>query len=136
MDYNYIQHTINGMPVDVFISPFNQTIWLSLEDMSCLFAEDDDDIEAYIEKLFDRGVVNKDKDYDSEKELYSLGVVVFVGTFFRSINLKPFVDWSMKLIKAYQNIKNIDESKFATLVNNVIDADSRVNNLVKEKKSV
>lgn len=136
MDYNYIQHTINGMPVDVFMSPLNQTIWLSLEDMSCLFAEDDDDIEAYIEKLFDRGVVNKDKEYDSEKELYSLGVVVFVGTFFKSTNLKPFVDWSMKLIKAYQNIKNIDESKFAALVNNVIDADSRVNNLVKEKKSV
>lgn len=133
MKYDYIQHTINGVPLDVYVSSDYQSVWLSPIDMSCLFAVDLEDIEEYIDKMFEMGIASKEKEYDEEEGLYSFNVVVLVGANFKSNNLKPFIDWVMKLLKANKTLKNFGNDKLAYLINSVINLDNRLNDLCEKE---
>ena len=133
MKYDYIQHTINGVPLDVFVTSDYHSVWLSPNEMSCLFGEDVDDIEEYIAKVFEMGIADKTKEHDEKTGLYSFNIIVLVGSNFKSVNLKPFIDWVMKLLKANKAVKNIDNDKLAYLIDNVINIERRVDNLCGEE---
>ena len=132
MEYDYIQHTINGVPLDVYVDSNYKSVWLSPGEMSCLFAVDVNDIKGYIDEMLRIGLINKGKDYDEEKDLCSIDTIAFVGMKYKSSNLKPFVDWAMKFIMASNASKNLNSNTFTYLVECVISIDHRINNLCKE----
>ena len=62
--YEVIKFKDNEFEMDVNVSPNEETVWLTLNDICLLFDRDRSVIGKYIRKIYEAGELDKRADYD------------------------------------------------------------------------
>ncbi len=106
-----IYQTEDGL-TKIDVSMQNETVWLSLEQMSDLFQRDKSTISRHIKNIFDEGELNRNsvvanfattaadgKTY--QVDYYNLDVIISVGYRVKSQRGVQFRIWAAGVLKAY-----------------------------------
>ncbi len=111
MDYELIKFENGGIELEVNVSPEEETVWLSKEQMSQLFGRDRSVISRHIKSLFDEGELDENSscaknahqvnDQTHYTFLYNLDVVISVGYRVKSKNGVLFRKWANSVLKEY-----------------------------------
>lgn len=101
----------NSVHLDVKLE--NETVWLSMEQMSLLFGRDRTVIGRHIRNIYSEGELTKDitcakfahmgvdNDQVYESQLYNLDVIISVGYRVKSVQGTRFRQWANKVLKDY-----------------------------------
>ena len=106
-----IYQTEDGL-TKIDVSMQNETVWLSLDQMSELFQRDKSTISRHIKNLFSEGELDRDSVVanfattasDGKKynvDYYNLDVIISVGYRVKSIRGTQFRIWASSVIKEY-----------------------------------
>lgn len=109
MEYEIIKFTNNNLELEVNVSPEQETVWLSKEQMSILFGRDRSVISKHIKNIFlEKEVEEKSNVHflhipnsDKPVPFYSLDVVISVGYRVKSQNGVIFRKWANSVLKEY-----------------------------------
>lgn len=136
--YEVVKFEQDNLILDVNVSPNEDTVWLSKEDMSILFDRDRSVISRHIKKIFEeKELIEKSNVHflhiahsDKPVPFYSLDVVISVGYRVRSRNGVIFRRWANSVLKEYL-LKGYALNKERTLItdDNYIELVHRVNNI-------
>ena len=138
MKYELVKFVNNNLELEINVSPEEETVWLSKENMSILFNRDRSVISRYIKNIFECDelkeksnvhflhIANSDKPFP----FYSLDVVISVGYKVKSPNGVVFRKWANTVLKKYL-IKGYVINDKRTLVTNenYVNLINRVNNI-------
>lgn len=140
--YEVVKFEQDNLVLDVNISPNEDTVWLSKEDMSILFDRDRSVISRHIKKIFEeKELVEKSNVHflhiahsDKPVPFYSLDVVISVGYRVKSRNGVIFRRWANSVLKEYllkgyalnQDRTLITNDNYIELVHRVNAIDSRL----------
>ena len=116
MEYEVIKFENNNVELEVNVSPEEETVWLSKEQMATLFDRDRSVISKHIKNIFSEKEVDEESNVhflhipfsDKPVPFYSLDVVISVGHRVKSNNgllLKTFID--EYLAKNNNSVSNI-----------------------------
>ncbi len=107
--YEWIRFEQNGSTLDVNVSPDEDTVWLSKEQLALLFGRDRSVSSRHIKHVFEEQeldeksnvhflhIANSDKPGPS----YSLDVIISVGYRVKSKNGVLFRKWASNVLKEY-----------------------------------
>lgn len=136
--YEIVKFKQDNLILDVNVSPNEDTVWLSKEDMSILFDRDRSVISRHIKKIFEeKELIEKSNVHflhiahsDKPVPFYSLDVVISVGYRVKSRNGVIFRRWANSVLKEYL-LKGYALNKDRTLVtdDNYIELVHRVNSI-------
>lgn len=136
--YEVVKFEQDNLILDVNVSPNEDTVWLSKEDMSILFDRDRSVISRHIKKIFEeKELIEKSNVHflhiahsDKPVPFYSLDVVISVGYRVKSRNGVIFRRWANSVLKEYL-LKGYALNKDRTLVtdDNYIELVHRVNSI-------
>ena len=149
MEYEIIKFTNNDLKIDVNVSPSENTVWLSKEQMSILFQRNRSVISRHIKNIYDEGELEKKstcaknahipqtRNRSYESELYNLDVVISVGYRVKSQNGVVFRKWATSVLRDYlmkgylidDGRTTITVDNYLNLVNKVDTLDSRLTKL-------
>lgn len=134
------------MQLDVTVSPDNETVWLSANQMALLFDRDEKTIRKHINNTFKNQEVEKENNTQKMRVVgvkqpvpfYSLDIIISVGYRVKSKNGIIFRKWATSILKDYMikgcavNLKRLD------VLNKTITIQSRmlVSTLGIEEKEV
>ena len=142
-NYELVKFQNQSLELDVEVSPNEETVWLSKEQMALLFDRDRSVISRHINNIFKEGELDENTSVhflhisSTEKnpshrppEFYNLDVVISVGYRVKSKNGVIFRKWATKVLKEYL-LKGYVLSENRTLVTNenYINLINEVNNL-------
>ena len=151
--YEIVKFQQNDLILDVSVSPVEETVWLSKEDMSQLFNRDRSVISRHIKNIYKEGELDekstcaknahmvKSRERLYETNLYNLDVIISVGYRVKSNNGIIFRKWATSVLKEYllkgyvinENRATITEENYLNLVNKVENVDSRLSKLEKDQ---
>lgn len=136
--YEVVKFEQDNLILDVNVSPNEDTVWLSKEDMSILFDRDRSVISRHIKKIFEeKELIEKSNVHflhiahsDKPVPFYSLDVVISVGYRVKSRNGVIFRRWANSVLKEYL-LKGYALNQDRTLItnDNYIELVHRVNNI-------
>ena len=136
--YEIVKFEQDNLILDVNVSPNEDTVWLSKEDMSILFDRDRSVISRHIKKIFEeKELIEKSNVHflhiarsDKPVPFYSLDVVISVGYRVKSHNGIIFRRWANSVLKEYL-LKGYALNKDRTLItdDNYIELVHRVNSI-------
>lgn len=136
--YEVVKFEQDNLILDVNVSPNEDTVWLSKEDMSILFDRDRSVISRHIKKIFEeQELIEKSNVHflhiansDKPVPFYSLDVVISVGYRVKSRNGVIFRRWANSVLKEYL-LKGYVLNKDRTLItdDNYIELVHRVNKI-------
>ena len=136
--YEVVKFEQDNLILDVNVSPNEDTVWLSKEDMSILFDRDRSVISRHIKKVFEeKELIEKSNVHflhiahsDKPVPFYSLDVVISVGYRVKSRNGVIFRRWANSVLKEYL-LKGYVLNQDRTLItnDNYIELVHRVNNI-------
>ena len=142
-NYELVKFVDGGFELEVSVSPKEETVWLTQEQMSILFEVDRTRITRHISNIFDEGELdyssNVRKTHFTSKykpvSYYSLNVIISVGYRVKSKRGVQFRFWANKVLKEYLlNGYVINESRtlvtnenYVRLINKVESMDERIN---------
>ena len=136
--YEVVKFEQDNLILDVNVSPNEDTVWLSKEDMSILFDRDRSVISRHIKKIFEeKELIEKSNVHflhiahsDKPVPFYSLDVVISVGYRVKSRNGVVFRRWANSVLKEYL-LKGYVLNQDRTLItnDNYIELVHRVNNI-------
>ncbi|MCQ2211750.1 MAG: virulence RhuM family protein [Paludibacteraceae bacterium] len=155
-NYQIVKFKENNIEMDVNVSPNEDTVWLSKDDMSILFQRDRSVITRHIANIYKEGEVEKTTSCAKNAheingqihytEYYNLDVIISVGYRVKSKNGVIFRRWANTILKEYLlkgyviNEKRtlITNENYINLINKVESIDKRLTllettNLEKEK---
>ncbi|MBR2505809.1 MAG: virulence RhuM family protein [Bacilli bacterium] len=143
--YEIVKFEQDNLILDVNVSPNEDTVWLSKEDMSILFDRDRSVISRHIKKIFEeKELIEKSNVHflhiahsDKPVPFYSLDVVISVGYRVKSHNGIIFRRWANSVLKEYllkgyvlnQDRTLITNDNYIELVHRVNSIDNRVSKL-------
>ncbi len=142
--YEIIKYSDNCFELNVNVSPTEQTIWLTQDQIALLFKKSRSTITEHINNIFDEGeleqmtsVGNSDKTNHRPTKLYNLDVILAVGYRVKSKRAIEFRKWATNVLKQYL-IKGYAVSTSRTLVTNenYINLVHEVNNLKNDVKEI
>lgn len=110
------------MQLDVTVSPDNETVWLSANQMALLFDRDEKTIRKHINNTFKNQEVEKENNTQKMRVVgvkqpvpfYSLDIIISVGYRVKSKNGIIFRKWATSILKDYMikgcavNLKRLD----------------------------
>ena len=147
--YEIVKFQQDDLTLDVSVSPLEETVWLSKEDMSQLFNRDRSVISRHIKNIFQSNELDEKSNVhflhipnsDKPVPFYSLDVVISVGYKVKSNNGIIFRKWATSVLKEYllkgyvinENRATITEENYLNLVNKVENVDSRLSQLEKDQ---
>lgn len=153
--YEVVKFEQDNLILDVNVSPNEDTVWLSKEDMSILFDRDRSVISRHIKKIFEEKELEEKSNVhflhiahsDKPVPFYSLDVVISVGYRVKSHNGIIFRRWANSVLRDYllkgyainNNRTLITDDNYIELVHRVNNIDNRLskiefdNNLDNEK---
>ncbi len=151
--YEIVKFQQDDLTLDVSVSPLEETVWLSKEDMSQLFNRDRSVISRHIKNIYKEGELDekstcaknahmvKSRERLYETNLYNLDVIISVGYRVKSNNGIIFRKWATSVLKEYllkgyvinENRATITEENYLNLVNKVENVDSRLSQLEKDQ---
>lgn len=108
MNYELIKFENGGVELEVSVSPEEETVWLTQEQIALLFGKSRSTITEHINNIFDEGelaemtsVGNSDRTNHRPAKLYNLDVVLAVGYRVKSENGIAFRRWANSVLKEY-----------------------------------
>lgn len=144
-EYEIVRYYDGDFSLDVNISPKEDTVWLSKNDMASLFDRDRSVITRHIQNIFDEEECSRESNVhflhvpksDKPVELYSLDVVISVGFRVKSKRGVLFRKWANSvlrdfMIKGYalsQNRALVTNENYVELINKVNAMDARIGNI-------
>ena len=145
------------MEIDVKISPFEKTIWLSIDQIALLFGRDKSVISRHIKNIFEINELDEIScvaffatelnKYDPrtgkmrktkvDVKLFNLDVIISVGYRVNSIMGVTFRKWANEVLKEYllqgyvinKERSLVTDENYARLINKVESLDERVSNI-------
>ena len=143
--YSLVKFIDNDLELDITISPEEDNIWLSKNQIAELFDRDRSVISKHIKKIFDdyecdeKSNVQKMHIPNSDKlvEFYSLDVIIAVGFKTNSKRAIIFRRWANKILKEYlltgyvinKERSLVTNENYVRLINKVESLDERVSNI-------
>ena len=110
--YEIVKFEQNGLVLDVNVSPTEDTVWLSKDEMSTLFGRDRTVISRHVKKALEDDGLDKNRvcaknartGPDGKKyiiDYYNLDVIISVGYRVKSQNGIIFRKWANSILKQY-----------------------------------
>ena len=143
--YALVKFIDNDLELDITISPEEENIWLSKNQIAELFDRDRSVISKHIKKIFDdyecdeKSNVQKMHIPNSDKlvEFYSLDIIIAVGFKTNSKRAIIFRRWANKILKEYllqgyvinEKRSLVTNENYVRLINKVESLDERVSNI-------
>ena len=108
-EYEIIKFKNDDIELSVNVSPSEDTVWLTKEQMAILFNRDRSVISGHIKNIYDEGELNKSTSVhflhisnnnpkNRPPELYNLDVIISVGYRVKSQNGIIFGKWANKIL--------------------------------------
>ena len=152
-NYEVVKFSGDNIELEVKVSPKEETIWLNIEEISCLFERDRSVISKHIKNVFiDKELMENsvcaffahtakdNKKYNTK--YYNLDVVISVGYRVKSSRGVIFRKWANKVLKEYllkgyvinEERSLVTNENYVKLINKVESLDERVSCIEKEYK--
>lgn len=156
MGYELIKFENGGVELEVSVSPEEETVWLSINEMCLLFERDQSVISRHIANIFKEGELDENtsmhflhKSKDGKKPnhrlpaLYNLDVVISVGYRVKSQRGVVFRKWANRILRDYlikgyainDNRALITKDNYLNLVNRVDSIDNRLGSIENAMKN-
>ena len=160
--YEIIKFNNNNLEIDVKVSPFENTIWLSLDQIALLFERDKSVISRHIKNIFQINELDENScvaffatelnKYDPRTgkmrktkvdiKLFNLDVIISVGYRVNSIMGVIFRKWANNVLKEYllkgyvinEERSLVTNENYVRLISKVESLDERVSCIEKEYK--
>ena len=144
MEYEIIKFENGNIELEVNVSPEEETVWLTQEQIALLFGKSRSTITEHINNIFDEGeleemtsVGNSDRTNHRPAKLYNLDVVLAVGYRINSKNGIAFRRWANSVLKEYllrgyalnEGRTLITKDNYLNLVNRVDSLDVRIGSI-------
>ena len=141
MNYEIIKFENGSVELEVNVSPEEETVWLSLNEMCLLFGRDKSVISRHLRRIFEENELEKNqvvaknattgtdgKTY--QVDYYNLDVIISVGYRVKSKNGVIFRKWASSVLKEYL-IKGYAMNEGRTLItkDNYLNLVNRVDSL-------
>ena len=149
--YELVRFEKDGLILDVNVSPSEDTVWLSLNEMCLLFGRDKSVISRHIKNVFKEGeldskrVVAKNATTASDGKVYevtfyNLDVIISVGYRVKSKNGVAFRKWANSVLKEYllrgyvvdSSRALVTNENYINLLNKVESIDTRLTKIEEE----
>ena len=139
-NYELVRFEQNGLTLDVNVSPLEETVWLSKEQIGQLFDRDRSVVSRHINNIYKEGELCKDSSCAKNAhevngqthytELFNLDVIISVGYRVKSRNGVVFRKWANNVLKQYL-LKGyvINENRTLITNENYINLIKRVENI-------
>lgn len=140
-EYEIVKFVNSDVELDVNISPKEETVWLSLVEMSVLFDRDRSVIGKHIRKIFNHNELDENtcrakfaRHVDDGRvyqiDYYNLDVIIAVGYRVNSKKGTIFRKWATTILKEYL-LKgySINENRVAVSSENYIELKNDVNSI-------
>ena len=139
-NYELVRFEQNGLTLDVNVSPLEETVWLSKEQIGQLFDRDRSVVSRHINNIYKEGELCKDSSCAKNAhevngqthytELFNLDVIISVGYRVKSRNGVVFRKWANNVLKQYL-LKGyvINEGRTLITNENYINLINRVENI-------
>ncbi len=149
MDYELIKFENGGVELEVNVSPEEETVWLTKQQMAELFGRDRSVISKHISNIYKEGELDREstcaknahipssRDRKYETEVYSLDIIISVGCRVKSKNGVIFRKWANSVLKEYllkgyvlnEGRTLITQENYLNLVNRVDSIDKRIGSI-------
>ena len=146
-NYELVRFEQNGLTLDVNVSPLEETVWLSKEQIGQLFDRDRSVVSRHINNIYKEGELCKDSSCAKNAhevngqthytELFNLDVIISVGYRVKSRNGVAFRKWANNVLKQYllkgyvinENRTLITNENYINLINRVENINSRLSKI-------
>ena len=149
--YEIVKFEDNGLTLDVNVSPQEETVWLSIEQISQLFDRDRSVISKHIKNIYIEGELEEESTCAKnahipqkrnrlyEKIMFNLDVIISVGYRVKSQNGVVFRKWANCVLKQYllkgyvinDNRTLVTNENYINLINKVENIDLRLSRIEK-----
>ena len=145
--YEVVKFVDGGLEMDINVSPREDTVWLTKEQMSALFDRDRSVISRHINNIYREGELDNStcaffaqvqkeggREVKRNIEYYNLDVIISVGYRVNSKKGTIFRKWANKVLKEYllkgyvinDNRVTVSNENYIELKNEVIDINNRL----------
>ena len=146
LQYDVIKFSNDGPEIDVKVSPLDETIWISIDQMALLFGRDKSVISRHIKNIFLSGELSENgcvaffatelNKYDPRTQKmrttivdikqFNLDVVISVGYRVKSKNGVIFRTWASNILRDYILKGYAANERRLTALNKTIELQSRI----------
>ena len=109
--YELVRFEQNGLTLDVNVSPTEDTVWLSKEQIGLLFGRDRSVISRHINNIYEDGELSRNSSCAKNAhevngqthytEFFNLDVIISIGYRVKSKNGVAFRKWALNVLKEY-----------------------------------
>ncbi len=148
LKYDVAKFVDEEFELSVNVSPKEETVWLSLDEMSALFERDRSVIGKHIRKIYREGELDENRTRAKnarhledgrifQVDVYNLDVIIAVGYRVNSKRGTLFRQWANKVLKEYllqgyvinEKRSLVTNENYVRLINKVESLDERVSNI-------
>ncbi|MDE6656540.1 MAG: virulence RhuM family protein, partial [Anaeroplasmataceae bacterium] len=142
--YDLIKFEDGEFSLDVNVSPLEDTVWLTANQMALLFGRDEKTIRKHINNVFQEQEVEKNSNthflrvagVDQKVAFYSLNVLISVGYRVKSKRGVTFRIWATSILKQYMlNGYAVNEKRCLECQENLVSLNNKVDYLLNETHS-
>ena len=151
MNYELVKFVNGGLELEVNVSPKEETVWLTKDQLSELFSRDRTVISKHIRNIFKDGELEESTSCAKNARqingqthyvtFYNLDVIISVGYRVKSLNGIIFRKWANTILKEYllkgyvinENRSLLTNENYINLINKVNSIDNRLVKLENEK---
>ena len=143
--YELIKFEDGEFSLDVNVSPDEETVWLSANEIALLFNRDPKTIRKHINNVFVENEVDINSNtqkmriagVDQRVVFYSLNVIISVGYRVKSKRGVLFRQWANSVLKQYLlNGYSINNKRCIECQENIITLNNKVNNLIENTSNM
>ncbi|MBQ6782912.1 MAG: virulence RhuM family protein [Acholeplasmatales bacterium] len=143
--YELIKFEDGEFSLDVNVSPDEETVWLSAQEMAYMFERDYKTIQKHINNVFFEKELDKISNSqkvrltgnDKPTQYYSLNVIISVGYRVKSQRGTQFRIWANSVLKQYLlNGYSINNKRCVECQENIITLNNKVNNLIENTSNM
>ena len=143
--YELIKFEDGEFSLDVNVSPDEETVWLSAQEMAYMFERDYKTIQKHINNVFFEKELDKISNSqkvrltgnDKPTQYYSLNVIISVGYRVKSKRGTQFRIWANSILKQYLlNGYSINNKRCIECQENIITLNNKVNNLIENTSNI
>ena len=154
--YETVKFNNDSVEIDVTVSPLEDTVWLSQEQMALLFNVNVSAVNKHIKNIISENELDEGSTvskmeivrYEGNRRvkrninIYNLDMIISVGYRVNSTEGIKFRKWANKVLKEYllkgyiinEERSLVTNENYVRLINKVESLDERVNNIEKEYK--
>lgn len=154
--YETVKFNNDSMEIDVTVSPLEDTVWLSQEQMALLFNVNVPAVNKHIKNIISENELDEGSTvskmeivrYEGNRRvkrninIYNLDMIISVGYRVNSVEGIKFRRWANKVLKEYllkgyiinEERSLVTNENYVRLINKVESLDERVSNIEKEYK--